>query len=124
MNESLDLQPGEVSWASVDACTLPTTERPVRVAEFDDLFDASLTAVRREGPDRLRLELSGTERLKKRVQDLADRETACCSFFDFSVTAPDASTVVLDVAVPRNRSDVLAALADRAETHLRRRGDQ
>ena len=40
-------------WAP-DACTLPTTERPLRVAEFDDLFASVL---RSERPEDTRLEL-------------------------------------------------------------------
>jgi hypothetical protein len=27
-----------LEWAEVDACTLPTAERPLRMAAFDDLF--------------------------------------------------------------------------------------
>jgi hypothetical protein len=63
--------------------------------------------------------LAGDETLAALVQQLADAETSCCSFFSFTVTPlpPDrvATVVALDVAVPPERSDVLAALVRRAE---------
>jgi hypothetical protein len=37
----------ERPWAPVDACTLPTADQPLRVAEWDDLFATSLRAVER-----------------------------------------------------------------------------
>jgi hypothetical protein len=100
------------TWADVDACTLPTLDRPLRVAEFDDLF-ASVTAVERPSPTLLRLDLAGDDDLLGTARDLAARETACCSFFTFTVTrAPDG--VRMDVAVPDARVDILDALAERA----------
>jgi hypothetical protein len=100
-----------------DACTLPTAERPVRLAEFDDLF---ATAVRRVDPvsaTRARLHLAGPAGLAARVRDLAARETECCSFFTFTTTeepAGDGEAVVLDVEVPAAHADVLATLTRRA----------
>jgi hypothetical protein len=106
----------------VESCTLPTTEQPLRVAEIDDLFAAALTAVYHLAGDRARLVLSGPAGLRERAQDLADRETGCCSFFEFTVNTSDGdpSTVLVDIAVPANRADVLAALVDRAAAHLAR----
>jgi hypothetical protein len=52
------------------------------------------------------------------VQRLADAETACCSFFTFTVTrlpADDGIAVALDVEVPPAHVDVLTALLSRAE---------
>jgi hypothetical protein len=91
-----------------DACTLPTHERPLRLAEWDALFTtASLAA--RESPTRLRLVLAAPEAT---VRDLAARESECCSFFDFGVTpVPDA--VELTVDVPPAYVDVLDSLAAR-----------
>ena len=103
----------ERPWAPVDACTLPTADQPLRVAEWDDLFATSLRIVER-GPTRARLVLSGDDDLADRVQRLADAETACCSFFTFTVT-PLADGVVLGIDVPPARADVLTALLDRAE---------
>ena len=106
----------------VESCTLPTSEQPLRVAEFDDLFAASLRAVEHPGDDAVhtRLVLSGDETLAARVQRLADAESSCCSFFAFSVTPlePDPTTgatvLALDIRVPPAHADVLAALVERA----------
>jgi hypothetical protein len=115
--------PAPADWVPVDACTLPTADQPLRVAEFDDLFTTALRAI--EGPDasgRARLVLAGRDGLVDRVQRLADAETACCSFFTFTLTPlatdpadPAEGTVLaLDIEVPVARADVLAALIRRA----------
>ncbi len=39
--------PAGLEWVEVDACTLPTVERPLRMSEFDDLFATHLRAVER-----------------------------------------------------------------------------
>jgi hypothetical protein len=92
------------------------------VAAFDTLFAGSLRAVEFPGPSAAgaRLVLAGDDTLAARVQQLADAETSCCSFFTFTVTPlpPDragATVVALDIAVPAARSDVLAALVQRAQ---------
>jgi hypothetical protein len=116
----------DVSWVPADVCTLPTVERPLRVAEFDVLFSESVVAVERVDPERTRLELAGMPGLEARVQDLADRETGCCSFFSFTVSTlrvidpsrPDQVRMSLDVEVPAQRAAVLAALTERAEAAL------
>jgi hypothetical protein len=100
-----------------EACTLPTAERPFRLAEFDDLF---ATAVRRIDPvsaSHVRLHLTGPAGLTARVRDLAARETECCSFFVFTTTeepAGDGEAVLLDIEVPAAHAEVLASLAQRA----------
>jgi hypothetical protein len=92
-----------------DACTLPTAERPLRVAEFDGLFADHLTATAWVG-ERLRLSLSGGPGLRDRVDDLTGRETECCSFFDFELTG-SGPEIVLEVGVPPARREILAGLA-------------
>lgn len=99
-------------WAP-DACTLPTAEVPLRVAEFDDLLAGTLREVTRLGPTRLRWRLAGGPDLAGRVRDLLARESACCSFFTFTVTGP-ASNVLVDAEVPAAQTGVLDALAERA----------
>lgn len=91
-----------------DACTLPTAEQPLRVAEFDDLLTA-VRDVRRPTPTALTLLLDADPAL---VRDLTRRESECCSFFDFTVTGGD--PVRLDIAVPPARAAILDALAERA----------
>jgi hypothetical protein len=121
--DTIPLAGAPTDWVPADSCTLPTAERPLRVAEFDALFAASLRAVEHPHPaaTRARLVLAGDAGLAERVQRLADAETSCCSFFTFTLTPLDAdgagaaAVVALDVEVPPTRSDVLAALVARAE---------
>jgi hypothetical protein len=108
-------------WTAPDACTLPSVARPLRVAEFDALFGSSLVRLDRLDSTKVRMILTGTSDLADRVQDLADRETACCSFFTFSVQASPsdhdgATSVQLDIEVLPGFVDVLAALSDQAES--------
>jgi hypothetical protein len=92
----------------VPACTLPTAERPLRVAEFTALF-AALTGVDRRAPDALRLRLADRPGLAAEAADLTARETGCCSFFDFAITGAD-DELLLDVHVPDAHVDVLDGL--------------
>jgi hypothetical protein len=116
--------PARDAWVPVAACTLPTADQPLRVAEFDDLFATALRATERgNDPARARLLLAGGDDLADRVQQLADAETACCSFFTFTLTeltgeslgAAEGAVLALDIEVPVTRVDVLAALVRRAE---------
>ena len=97
-----------------DACTLPTAEQPLRLAEFDAVFSVAARAGERLTDRHLRITLSGGSDLADSVRDLADRETQCCSFFIFTVSAPRPSVVLLDVEVPAGHVDVLDALQARA----------
>jgi len=104
-----------------DACTLPTVERPLRLAEFDTLFTTAVRTVETLDPTHARMRLAGPTGLDATVRDLTARETACCSFFTFTVTAvpdadPDTEALTLDVRVPARYADVLASLAGRAVT--------
>lgn len=92
------------------SCTLPTPERPLRVAEFDALF-AAASRVERAAPGELRaalpLELAGT------AASLAAREIGCCSFFTFTLTL-SAGELTLGISVGERHVEVLDALARRA----------
>lgn len=105
---STDEPPG--TWAPT-ACTLQTAERPLREAEFDELFTAG--GVERPDPTHLRVTLDPTPEVAARAAALAVRETRCCSFFTFAVVA-SAGRVRLDVTVADAHVDVLDALQDRA----------
>jgi hypothetical protein len=98
-------------WAP-DACTLPTAERPLRVAEFDDLFTFVVRAQRR-GPQRLDLVLRRI--VEAPARDLARRENECCSFFTFEFESIG-DDVVMQIGVPPEHVDVLDALEARVET--------
>ena len=95
-----------------DACTLPTAEQPLRLAEFDELFTTAVRQVDLVSTTHTRLHLTGPAGLTARVRDLAARETACCSFFTFTITPGE--TVVLDIEVPAAYAGVLATLTERA----------
>jgi hypothetical protein len=94
-----------------EACTLPTAEQPLRVAEFDALFSAALRDSNRPAPTMLRLLLDRPAEAAAR--DLAARETACCSFFTFAFDERDGQ-LVMTVTVPAAHIDVLDGLARRA----------
>ena len=98
------------AWAP-DACTLPTADRPTRVAEFDDLLRTALRTQERPAPTLLRWYLDPAS--EPVARDLAARESECCSFFTFTFTRTGGD-LLLDVAVADTHADVLAALADRA----------
>ncbi|WP_328332148.1 hypothetical protein OHA70_13305 [Kribbella sp. NBC_00382] len=98
-------------WAPA-ACTLPTAEQPLRIAEFDKLFADGLRGLERRAPTVLELTLDAAAEATAR--DLTARETSCCSFFRFTFTPDSARTVRLQVTVPPAHVDVLDALAARA----------
>jgi hypothetical protein len=99
------------------ACSLPTVEQPLRLAEFDDLFATALRGQRRLSPTALRWQLDPAA--EGTARDLTARESSCCSFFSFSF-APDGERLNLDVQVPAAHVDVLDALADRVVTGFAR----
>ena len=98
---------------TTEACTLPTTERPLRLAEFDALFASSARSVVR-GDLEVRIRLTGGGELLESARDLAERETACCSFFTFVLDGAD-DDVTMSISVPPEQRDILGALADRAK---------
>lgn len=95
-----------------EACTLPTVERPLRVAEFDDLFATALRGIERPEPTRLDLLLDGAT--ADAAEDLTARESGCCAFFRFTFTPAADGLVRLAVAVPDAHVRVLDALGTRA----------
>ena len=98
-----------------DACTLPTMEQPLRAKEFDDLFRDAVTAVNRIDATRAWLVLRAEPALAARAADLAVRETRCCSFFGFTLTATGGE-LTLEITAPPEQFAVLDALVDRARS--------
>jgi hypothetical protein len=96
-------------WAA-DACTLPTADRPLRVAEFDKLFTFVVRAERRE-PTLLDLKLPRD--VETTARDLARRESECCSFFTFEFESL-ADGVAMHIGVSPQHVEVLDALEARA----------
>ncbi|HEY6747314.1 MAG TPA: hypothetical protein VI357_16550 [Mycobacteriales bacterium] len=98
------------TWVPLE-CTLPTRERPLRIAEFDGLLATTVRTQQRVSPTVLRWELDPAGEAV--VRELAARESRCCSFFTFTFTShPDG--LRLDIAVPVGQTAVLDALAARA----------
>lgn len=106
------------SWAS-SACTLPTAEQPLRIAEFDAFFAQDALAVIRHSAELLsiavRPEAAG------RAAMLAVKETGCCSFFTFELKA-SGGEVILSVSADPAHAEILAALGDRAADLVRQAG--
>lgn len=98
------------SWAP-EACTLPSVERPLRVAEFDALLANSLRRVHRLAPTRLLLTFD--PQVEAAARDLTARESECCSFFAFTIT-PVGDELQVEAGVPVAHVAVLDALAERA----------
>jgi hypothetical protein len=105
----------EVPW--VAACTLPTAERPLRLAEFDALFSTVLREVRRPEATRLRLTLDGGQSVEASARELTARESECCSFFGWQFSRVG-EHLVLEVTVPESQIEVLDGLTDRARAGL------
>jgi hypothetical protein len=95
------------TWAP-DACTLPTAERPLRVAEFDQLFANHVRSTDRVDAQTLDLTLDPEARAT--AEDLIARESECCSFFTFTLSG----AVHLRITVPPAHTAVLDGLAERA----------
>ena len=102
-----------------DTCSLPTAERPLRLAEFDDLFATAVRSVEPVTATHARLHLTGAPGLTATVRDLTARETECCSFFGFTVTpgtVAEAEALTLDIEVPAPYAEVLEALTGKARS--------
>ena len=94
-------------------CTLPSTERPLRIAEWEGLFVTAVTGAHRTTAERATFRLRPDPALAARVADLTVRETRCCSFFTFGLIASGGG-LDLTVTVPPAQTPVLDALFHRA----------
>ena len=98
-----------------EACTLPTVQRPLRLAEFDAVFATALRGQQRVAPTQLRWQLDPA--VEATARDLTARESSCCCTFTFTFTPRGAAgdeLLELQVQVPARHVDVLDALAARA----------
>ncbi len=97
------------SWVA-DSCTLPTLEQPLRQAEWEALVAGHLAGVRHPEPGQLILTLRGGNTLREHLNDLVERESECCSFFTFTITATPQGAD-LGIGVDREHEPFLDALA-------------
>ncbi|MDO3702635.1 hypothetical protein Q3W71_13240 [Micromonospora sp. C28SCA-DRY-2] len=98
-----------------DACTLPTAERPLRLAEFTEFFRTAVRGVDRPSARHLRLRLDGSARVEQAARDLIARESSCCSFFTFDLARSGPDALTLEVRVPAAYVEVLDGLAATAD---------
>lgn len=103
---------------TIASCTLPTAEQPFRADEFDTFVRAAVRSAEPVASTTLRLRLVPTPEVAAQVAHLMTRETACCGFFTFVLTAR-ADELTLEVSVPDRRRDVLDAIARRIPHEVR-----
>ncbi|KQV75284.1 arsenate reductase [Aeromicrobium sp. Root344] len=106
----------QLNWVP-STCTLPTVDRPLREAEFDDFFASDVLGVD-ELPEGVRVALRTNPEVVARAATLAAREANCCSFFSFDLSIADGRTTMQVSATPEH-AEVLAAVAVRARSRVR-----
>jgi hypothetical protein len=92
------------------ACTLAATDAESRVDEWREFLATSTTANERLSGHQLRVKLAPIPGVLAATVDLAQREKACCAFFEFSIDVA-ADQLWLRVTVPLEASSVLEDFA-------------
>ena len=108
-------------WIVEDFCTLPVAAQPFRLMEFDELFRGQIRPPHRIDAHRVEFTFANANELYAQVSDLVARETACCSFFEFTINEgalADQDHLVLRIGVPASREEVLEALTARAHAAI------
>lgn len=105
----METEATSVSWVPA-SCTLPTVAQPVRIAEFDRFFAESVLRATR--PHEARLELLLDADAEALARELAEKESACCSFFTFTFE-PSGEGITMAIEVPPTHIEVLDAVAAR-----------
>ena len=100
------------------ACTLTVDEQPDRIAEWRTFFATHVAAVEDAASARARLRLAEGDDAVLAAADLAQREQACCAFFDFAIHL-GADGRFLSVAVPDDAAPVLRDFLGLLPEHLR-----
>jgi hypothetical protein len=90
------------------ACTLRGEAAENRVEEWRRFLSASVTAAERTDSQSLRLRLGPSKDVVGVAVDLAQREKACCAFFEFAIEL-EADSSWLRVRVP---PEAVTALSD------------
>ncbi len=92
------------------ACTLREEAAEDRIEEWRRFLSASVTAVEKTGSQSLRLRLGPSKDVVGAAVDLAQREKACCPFFEFAIEL-EADSSWLRVRVPPEAASVLSDFA-------------
>ena len=86
----------------------------MRAAEFDELFHAA-HEVRPLRPGHVSLQFDHDPALAAQAAELAARETACCSFFTFTLIV-SGGMLRMDITAPAGQHAVVDALAAAASS--------
>lgn len=92
------------------ACSLDHTEAVSLLDDWAVALAASTVARQRRSPTELALVMVGDFARLEAVVRLAQREKACCPFFDFALHL-EADAVILTVSVPADAASVLDRFA-------------
>jgi hypothetical protein len=87
------------------ACSLTAAAADDRIDEWRRFLAASVDAAERTNPQQLRMHLTSTTVVAAAV-DLAQREKACCDFFEFEIDI-ESDALWLSVLVPAEASMIL-----------------
>jgi hypothetical protein len=103
------------------ACTLEAGDRADRVSEWATFLSTSVCAVERPSATLLRVQLDrSVPGVVDHAVDLASRENACCSFFEFTL-AVGAKALWLEMSAPLEAATMLddfAELSSRPGDHV------
>jgi hypothetical protein len=88
------------------ACTLSETEALTQLGEWTDLLSQLAMGTSRTAPGRLEIILPPDLTNVAALIQLAQREKACCAFFDFTLVI-NAERVTLVIDVPPDASSML-----------------
>jgi arsenate reductase len=89
------------------ACTLTSESAAARLEEWRHFFADSTGAVEQLSDMHVRVRLTNSTQAVQAAVDLAQREKACCAFFEFSIEV-EADASWLSVKVPPDAVDTLA----------------
>ena len=96
------------------ACTLTADDAQDRVGQWRTFFTTHTDRLEAQVPGRAAVRLNPGDAALLAAADLAAREQACCSFFEFSIgIKPDGRW--LQVHVPENAASTLANFISLAE---------
>jgi hypothetical protein len=89
------------------ACSLSATAARSQVEEWRDVIAATVASVVLVTPTELQLRIASEFDSVDALLRLAQREKACCPFFDFALLI-EADALVLRVTVPADAAPILA----------------
>jgi len=99
--------PGRLSRVTIPiACSLTQPAARTQLDEWRELLDAAVVRRHRISAGRLELDLDPAFRPLDDLVQLARREAACCTFFNFSLTI-DAELLTFVIEVPPEAEGVL-----------------